>query len=97
MTVNGYMLRKASSIGTEGFLAHFDLAAPAMAVFHYPFAIRVRFILAQMEDEGESTGESGACSCRRSALPTSSLSELLFQIWLTRYLHAIADNLRESD
>ena len=45
MTVSGYMLTKGFIDRYWGFLAHFDLAVPTMAVFTIHFAIRVRFIL----------------------------------------------------
>ena len=45
MIVSGYMLTKGFINRYWGFLAHFDLAVPTMAVFTIHFAIRVRFIL----------------------------------------------------
>ena len=45
MSVSGYMLTKGFIDRYWGFLAHFDLAVPTMAVFTVHFAIRVRFIL----------------------------------------------------
>jgi hypothetical protein len=45
MTISGYMLTKGFINRYWGFLAHFDLAVPTMAVFTIHFAIRVRFIL----------------------------------------------------
>ena len=45
LTVSGYMLTKGFIDRYWGFLAHFELAVPTMAVFTIHFAIRVRFIL----------------------------------------------------
>ena len=45
MTVSGYMLTKGFVDRYWGFLAHFDLAVPTMAVFTIHFAIRIRFML----------------------------------------------------
>ena len=45
MTLSGYMLTKGFIDRYWGFLAHFQLAIPAMALFTIHFAIRVRFIL----------------------------------------------------
>lgn len=45
MTLSGYMLTKGFIDRYWGFLAHFQLAIPAMALFTIHFAIRLRFIL----------------------------------------------------
>ncbi len=45
MTVSGFMLTKGFINRYWGFLAHFDLAIPTMAVFTIHFAIRLRFML----------------------------------------------------
>ena len=45
MTVSGYMLTKGFIDRYWGFLAHLQLAIPAMALFTIHFAIRLRFIL----------------------------------------------------
>ena len=45
MTVSGFMLTKGFIDRYWGFLAHFDLAVPTMAVFTIHFAIRLRFML----------------------------------------------------
>lgn len=45
MTLSGYMLTKGFIDRAWGFLAHLQLAIPAMAVFTIHFAIRLRFIL----------------------------------------------------
>jgi hypothetical protein len=45
MTLSGYMLTKGFIDRSWGFLAHLQLAIPAMALFTIHFAIRLRFIL----------------------------------------------------
>jgi len=45
MTISGYMLTKGFIDRYWGFLAHLQLAIPAMALFTIHFAIRLRFIL----------------------------------------------------
>ncbi|WP_455283757.1 hypothetical protein [[Eubacterium] cellulosolvens] len=45
MTLSGYMLTKGFIDRYWGFIAHFQLAIPAMALFTVHFAIRLRFIL----------------------------------------------------
>jgi len=45
MTLSGYMLTKGFIDRAWGFLAHLQLAIPAMALFTIHFAIRLRFIL----------------------------------------------------
>jgi len=45
MTLSGYMLTKGFIDRYWGFLAHFQLAIPTMALFAIHFAIRLRFIL----------------------------------------------------
>ncbi len=45
MTLSGYMLTKGFIDRSWGFLAHLQLAIPAMTLFTIHFAIRLRFIL----------------------------------------------------
>jgi hypothetical protein len=45
MTLSGYMLTKGFIDRSWGFLAHLQLAIPAMALFTIHFAIRLRVIL----------------------------------------------------
>jgi hypothetical protein len=45
MTVSGYMITKGFINRYWGFLAHLELAIPAMLLFTVHFAIRLRFIL----------------------------------------------------
>lgn len=45
MTLSGYMLTKGFIDRYWGFLAHLQLAIPAMLLFTIHFAIRLRFIL----------------------------------------------------
>jgi hypothetical protein len=45
MTLSGYMLTKGFIDRSWGFLAHLQLAIPAMALFTIHFAIKLRFIL----------------------------------------------------
>jgi len=52
MTVSGFMLTKGFIDRYWGFLAHFDLAVPTMAVFTIHFAIRVRFMLLRWKSKG---------------------------------------------
>lgn len=53
MTLTGYMLTKGFIDRYLGFLAHFQLAVPTMAIFTIHFAIRLRFMLLRwrMKDE----------------------------------------------
>jgi len=45
MTLSGYMLTKGFINRYWGFLAHLELAIPAMLLFTVHFAIRLRFIM----------------------------------------------------
>jgi hypothetical protein len=45
MTLSGYMFTKGFIDRSWGFLAHLQLAIPALALFTIHFAIRLRFIL----------------------------------------------------
>ncbi len=45
MTVSGYMITKGFINRYWGFVAHLELAIPAMLLFTVHFAIRLRFIL----------------------------------------------------
>jgi hypothetical protein len=45
MTLSGYMITKGFINRYWGFLAHLELAIPAMLLFTVHFAIRLRFIL----------------------------------------------------
>ena len=45
MMVSGYMLTKGFIDRYWGFVAHMQLAIPAMALFTIHFAIRIRFML----------------------------------------------------
>jgi cytochrome b subunit of formate dehydrogenase len=45
MMVSGYMLTKGFIDRYWGFVAHLQLAIPAMALFTIHFAIRIRFML----------------------------------------------------
>ena len=45
MTLSGYMITKGFINRYWGFLAHLELAIPAMVLFTVHFAIRLRFIL----------------------------------------------------
>ncbi len=80
MTVSGYMLTKGFIDRYWGFLAHFELAVPTMAVFTIHFAIRVRFILLKWKMKESLLVNLAPVSCGCNALPTGSLFELLFPI-----------------
>jgi hypothetical protein len=45
MTLSGYMLTKGFLDRYWGFLVHFQLAVPTMALFTIHFAVRLRFYL----------------------------------------------------
>ena len=45
MTLSGYMITKGFINRYWGFLAHLELAIPAMLLFTVHFAIRLRFVL----------------------------------------------------